>query len=221
MAHVIKEWFVNETPGSDGVYVRITGREGGVISFLLSLVGIDPTVSLIVDKDNVRFESGSWSGFVMYVTPLEKLCTGGYGYAKPWKTALLIAMLGTFTVYLAPIFWIGAIVYYFLNKQLMLALYDIGGRAYELDFKRSVIEGIKVDENEAARVIRIIESLVKRGSSLAPAPAPAVERPRGAVTTVQALHTANALPAGDRCPKCGAAVTGEHAFCDGCGFKLR
>lgn len=221
MAFVIKEWFASETPNSDGVYVNIKGREGGVISFLLSWMGISPTVWLAVDRDNVRFQSGSWSGFTMSVIPLEKLCSGSYGYTKPWKAAAVIAILGTFTVFLAPFFWIGAAVYYFLNKELAIELRDIGAGAYPIEFKRSVIEGIKVDENEAARVIGIIEKLVKRGSTTAPASAPALERARAVATTLPALPSVSPVMAGDRCPKCGAAVTGEHTFCDGCGFRLR
>ena len=61
MEYVIKEWFVDETPNSEGVYVKIKGREGGIISFLLSWVGIDPTVMMIVDTGSIRFEKGSWS----------------------------------------------------------------------------------------------------------------------------------------------------------------
>ncbi len=243
MAHVIKEWFVSEAPNKEGVYVKIKGREGGIISFLLSLVGIDPTVSLVVDKDNIRFEEGSWSGFFLRVTPIEKLCSGGYGYAKPWKIAVLIAVIGTFTVFLAPIFWIVAVLYYFFNKELKLELYDVGGRVCEIAFKRSVIEGIKIDENEAARVIRIIETLVKDGSSaerVTPvvvghvrgtmpatpaAPSTAAQRNPpaslpAAAPTVAAPTTAQ-MPSAGGCPECGAGVTGVDVFCAGCGFKLR
>jgi hypothetical protein len=159
VAYVIKEWFASETPNRDDVHVYITGREGGLISFLLSLIGIDPTVTLIVDKHVVRFQKGSWSGFFQSVTPLENVCSTGYGYAKPWKAAVLIAILGSFTFVLAPLFWIGAIVYYFLNKQLKLELWDLGGRSYAIDFKRSVIENKNIDEKEAGRVNAIIDQL--------------------------------------------------------------
>ncbi len=238
MAHVIKEWFVSEAPNKEGMYVQIKGREGGVISFLLSLIGIDPTVSLVVDKDNIRFEEGSWSGFFMRVTPIEKLCSGGYGYAKPWKIAVLIAVLGSFTFFLAPLFWIGAVLYYFLNKELKLELFDVGGRVCVIAFKRSLIEGIKIDENEAARVIRIIENLLKHGSSAGRVTPVAVEHVPGMMPAKPAAPLAQAqriplaspptaapaatqMPSAGRCPQCGAGDTGEDVFCGGCGFKLR
>jgi hypothetical protein len=160
MAYVIKEWSVSETPNQDGVFMSIKGREGGLLSFLLSLVGINPTVSLVVDRQNLRFEEGSLAGFFRTVTPLTNLCSGGYGYRKPWKPALLVAVLGTFTVCLAPLFWILGALYYVLNKELSVRLADFGGRTYGIAFKRSVLEGIKVDEDEAARVVRIIEGLL-------------------------------------------------------------
>jgi hypothetical protein len=162
MAYVIKEWLASEAPNQDGVFISIKGREGGLLSFLLSLVGINPTVSLVVDGQNLRFEEGSLAGFFRWVTPLTNVCSGGYGYRKPWKPAVIIAILGTLTVWLAPLFWIGAALYYALNKELSVRLGDFGGKTYGIAFKRSVIERIKVDEDEAARVVRIIEGLLTR-----------------------------------------------------------
>ena len=71
-AYVIKEWTARDTPDKDGIYIRITGRKGGFISFVMSLVGIDPTVSLVVDHENVRFKRGSWTGYSAWVT----VCAG-------------------------------------------------------------------------------------------------------------------------------------------------
>lgn len=179
--YVIKEWFASETPNREGIYVNITGRSGGLISFVLSLVGIDPTVSLVVDRENVRFTVGSWTGFDSWVTPLEKLCSGHYGYSKPfWSTVLWIiigvALLFTsfgqsitsfgqskITFGLSLILILGAIAYYFLNKTLVLGLTYIGGGAMhsgdQFAFKRSVIEGKNIDEFAAERIVAIIEMI--------------------------------------------------------------
>lgn len=48
MALVIKSWSVNSNPAAGQPYVRIVGRESGIVSFILALVGIDATTSLIV-----------------------------------------------------------------------------------------------------------------------------------------------------------------------------
>jgi hypothetical protein len=45
MALLIKEWIAKETP-NNAVYISIKDREGGLISWLLSLMGVDPTSTL-------------------------------------------------------------------------------------------------------------------------------------------------------------------------------
>lgn len=230
MEYVIKEWFADETPDPEGVYVKIKGREGGIISFLLSWVGIDPTVTMIVDKGNIRFEKGSWSGFFRRITPMDKLCAGGYGYQKPWKSALVMALIGfpligLFGLGLLVI--IGAVVYYFLNKQLRVEFSEVGGYTDGIVFKRSVIEGIKVDEADAARVIRILEALMQgktpqrespslaasqsptRNSFVSPTPGP---KPLAPVSRPAA--------AGLFCPECGAKNVDAQAVCASCGASL-
>lgn len=230
MAYVIKEWFADETPNADGVYINIKGREGGLVSFLLSLVGIDPTVTMVVDKENVRFQEGSWSGFFQRITPVGMLCSGGYGYAKPWKSAVVMAVLG---FPLLPFFGLGlililgAILYYFLNKEMKLEFSDIGGRTSAIEFKRSVIEGLKVDEREAARVIRILEALTqgkppqreisppvqKSAPVFKPLPEPTV----GA--KAQEAVNATVSPAAF-CPNCGERRRSNLMVCASCGASL-
>lgn len=232
MEYVIKEWFVDETPDSDGVYVRIRGREGGIISFLLSWVGIDPTVTMTVDNKNVRFEKGSWSGFFKRITPMDKLCSSGYGYQKPWKSALVIALVGIPLITLLGlglIIILGAIVYYFLNKQLKVEFSEIGGRTEGIAFKRSVVEGIKVDETDAARVIRILEALMQGKApqrtlpSSAPTPAStqkSVAHTEPASETLAPAPVDNPPAAVRFCPECGSKNTGARTICASCGVSL-
>ena len=167
--YVIKEWFVSETPNQDGIYVRITGRKGGLMSFFMSLVGIDPTVSLVVDRANVRFKRGSWTGYSAWVTPLDKLCSGLYGYSKPFWSTVLWIIIGVALLLpsfgLSLILILGVIAYYFLNKTLVLGLTFVGGgNVYSGDalaFKRSVIEGKNIDEFATERIVAIIEMIVR------------------------------------------------------------
>lgn len=167
--YVIKEWFASETPNQDGIYVHITGRKGGLMSFFMSLVGIDPTVSLVVDRENVRFTKGKWTGFKSWVTPLDKLCSGHYGYSKPFWNTVLWVIIGVALLMpsfgLSLILILGVIAYYFLNKTLVLGLTYIGGgvehSSDEFQFKRSLIEGKNIDEFAAERIVAIIEMIVR------------------------------------------------------------
>ncbi|MDP3689247.1 MAG: zinc ribbon domain-containing protein, partial [Sulfurimicrobium sp.] len=158
----------SETPNQDGVYVRITGRKGGLISFVLAFVGIDPTVSLLVDRENVRFKEGTWHGFNSCVTPIENLCSGNYGYAKPfWGTVVLLVVAlfmllsdETALRIASLILILGAILYYFLNKTTKLGVTYVDGGWNGFAFKRSIIEGKNIDEISAERIISIIEMIM-------------------------------------------------------------
>ena len=173
-AYVIKTWHASDETDANGNYIHITGRAGGLISWLFNLLGISPTVELKVSAEQISFVEGSWGGLVQYNTPLENVCATLYGYTKPWKEALIIGLvfgMATFFLMGIPGILIG-IIYYFLNKTLTVGFTDMGGRASYINFKRSIIEGHNVDEQAAAETCRIIQTRVQKvtASQLVPQP---------------------------------------------------
>lgn len=178
MAYVITKWHSSTHPNADGAYIHLTGRKGGLVSFVLSRVGISPTVELIANDDNVLVESGSWSGFLRRVIPLRSVSSAVYGYHKPWWI-LAIAFLGAlgilvdaldqyrwsdklFGTFMAlVVLGIGGGIYY-LNRSLVVAVAELGGVVSNLRFKRSVIEGQEVTEESAREVIDILQWLLDR-----------------------------------------------------------
>ena len=160
--YVIKSWKANEQPQGGGVPpVRIEARAGGLLSWLLNILQISPTISLSVSEDMFTFQRGSLSGSETHNTPLENVCSTFYGYTKPWKEALWIGVIvSLLTFWLACLPGILAgLLYYYLKKTLTLG-YIAGGQTYRIDFRRSVIEGQNIDETEAARVCAIVQKLV-------------------------------------------------------------
>ena len=108
--------------------------------------------------------------------PLSKISSVYYGYAKPWKTALVIGLLGValgLSVYattqnvaasalISSFFWGLAIAYYLLNKDFSLGVCEVGGILSGVDFRRSLIEGVTVDEEAAEKVHLIVQALIER-----------------------------------------------------------
>lgn len=161
-AFVIKSWSASGKPDGDGNYVSINGRAGGVVSWLLNLLDISPTVTLTVRADKITFQKGSLEGSLHFLTPLENTCSMFYALKRPLKEAVIMGIvLGAATFFLLGIPGIAiAILYYLLNKTLTIGFTDTGGRVSEIPFKRSVIEGQVIDEAEAARVCDIVQGLV-------------------------------------------------------------
>lgn len=160
--YVIKSWQVAEYPMDEkGTLVSIKGRSGGLISWILSLLEIDPTVVFTVTQEKVIFEQGSLEGFMQRVINLNKISSTFYGYKKPWKESVMIGIVcGIMTFWLLGMGAVIGVIYYFLSKSLTVGITEIGGVNHSIEFKRSVIEGIKIDETQAAEVCQIIQKLI-------------------------------------------------------------
>ena len=162
MALVIKQWSSTPTPGPDGVYIRIVGREAGFFAWFLALIKIDPTTHIEGTKDLASFENGSFEGFEKRIIPLSSVCSAYYGYKKPLKEAIIL------TIALLPLFGLGLIVgpiYYFLNKTLSLGFIENSGWVGGISFKRSVIEGKNISEDDAKMAIDIVRGLIEKRAS--------------------------------------------------------
>ena len=162
MSLVIKKWYASNEANEDGNFVHLIGREGGLISWLLSLFGIDPTSEVEIKDNLVKFTSASLAGTEKRIIVLKGVTSAYYGYKKPWQMALLL------TVLLTPIYFIGLIIgplYYVLSKNLTVGVVEASGWTGAFSFKRSVIEGQNISEEEAYQVIEIIRTLIEAKTS--------------------------------------------------------
>jgi len=165
-ALVVKEWKVD--PGAE-VPVRIRGRKAGVVAWLLSLLKFDTTTTFELHANHVSLAEGSLAGQIREIVPLTGACNIGTGYLKPF--GYITAAAGCFLWALISMFndgasgwavvWplilaIGFIIMYFLNKCMILYVVPVSSSPIQIAFKRSVIEGVNVDEDSARKVIGII-----------------------------------------------------------------
>jgi hypothetical protein len=174
-ALVIKAWKAEKKPlDNQNNFVRISGREGGFIAWLLSLMGIDPTTTITVGLERLEFTSASLAGSASKLIPLEGICSTFYGYHKPWKAAasmiVVSAMLSSVMTSAGQhgvggvVFLIGiaiALIYYFLNRTLTLGFIEDSGVASAIRFKRSVIENLDINEEHAKIVCVIVQKLIE------------------------------------------------------------
>ena len=175
MSLVIKSWKVQSRPNAGQPYVQVIARRSGLISFLLSILGIDATTTLMVSRQGFEYERGSLAGFVRRVTPFAHVSSVLYGQYKPWKATAFVMFLsllassallerrefmGAGLGVLAVGFAV-ALAYYFLNRQLTVAFAEDSGYEVGLTFKRSVVEGQNIDEKALKRLVMIIEALMR------------------------------------------------------------
>jgi hypothetical protein len=149
LGYVIKTW--NVSPSSFEIYAR---REG-VVSFLLSLLKIEPTVKMQASGNTVSFEEGSLFGYSRMQAHPARIVSTSVGFRKSYWPLLIGAACAPLSFGISLI--IGIVMYY-LSKELSMG-FRIDGRDYSIAFKSSVIHGTKVDEQATAEVVRILENL--------------------------------------------------------------
>jgi hypothetical protein len=181
MALVIRDWKANSAPlDSEGNYVVISGRQEGVISYLLTLLGIDVTTTLKVSATRVEYRASSLAGTEQRIIPLTSVSSTYYGYHKPWQ-AMVSAVAAGFFMSLVVLSAItkgdaamgcicasvvllacvgGGILYYFLNKRMTLGFIENSGVLSGISFKRSIIEAQNIDEVQARQVCDIVQVLI-------------------------------------------------------------
>ena len=189
-AYVIKYWYANNQPDSDGNYVLIQGRREGLFSWLLSLIKIEPSVEIRVTPNEVRFSEGSFQGRSEDITPMRGICSTLYGFEKPFFNALVLcfvlgpvfAALGFGLgqgmgstgagVFLALVGFVVALIIatvaYFLGKVFTVGFVANSGEIRWIRFKKSIIEGQEINEQQAEYVsqlmLHLIESKITAGS---------------------------------------------------------
>lgn len=173
--YVVKSWRAAGQPDAQNVYVAILGREEGIVSFVLTLFGVEPTVSVTVSDARIEFAEASLSGQVRRIIPLTGVCSTLYGYYKPWKEALGVFFFSVGLSFSAAnmaqsfgLFLFGglvsaaiALVYYFLNRKLTLGFVENSGVASVIQFKRSVVENQEIGEAQAGYVCQIVQALIE------------------------------------------------------------
>ena len=175
-ALVLKEFQI-DTNGPR--YVHISARRAGLTAFLLTAMGIDVTTSLDVYNNRVEFLQGSLSGNIQTTMPMSSLSIATTGYTKPILSFVLgilgllagviLMIVGAASHNAAPAIGIGIlllviglifIIKYYLNKTLLISVVSNSSWSADICFKRSVIEGVKVDYAQAQAVFQIINQLL-------------------------------------------------------------
>ena len=164
-ALVLKEFTINQ---SGPEYVHIVARKAGFLSWLLALVGIDATTVFRVYADRIEFQEGSLSGQVCTTMPLRSISITTCGYTKPFVLIILTivcVVAAIFTFGLSLILAIIFFILYKLNKALMISVVSNSSWSASICFKRSVIEGVKIEYEQAQEVITLVNKLTMEQAS--------------------------------------------------------
>lgn len=82
-AMVISEWRVNNAPNQQGEYISIRGRAPGLISWVLSILGVERGVRMAATTRHVNFREGDLGGSSTRIIQMDSVCSTYYGSKKP------------------------------------------------------------------------------------------------------------------------------------------
>ena len=174
-ALVLRRFQIDET-GTSGANVWIEARQPGIISFLLTLVGLDPNSSLRVTRGSISFQNSSVFGMNQVSTPLANIGAFVGGYKKPFWALVFAGLMFFLGLSLAfvedgGIFFgffaflsICGLLYYYLQKTMFMGFETSGGGTYGFAFKASVLEGVGVDIKRVESTIAYVNSLISSAS---------------------------------------------------------
>jgi hypothetical protein len=158
--------------------VEIMGRREGLIAFLLTLIGLSPTTSLVVDDREAVCTTSGLLGIAHQSVPLDRVAqvTSGSKVAFEYiLAAVLMSVLGLAgsfgslvnglilnflaVIVITGVFVAIAIALYYLNKRFYVGVFPQGGWPMLMVFTPNVIEGVELNLTRALEIASIIRKL--------------------------------------------------------------
>jgi len=169
---VLQRFEVNAQTG----HVTIVGRKPGLIGFFLTAMGLDASTLLQASPHEIRVRRASVFGETLDVFPSPNIASASCGYLKPFQllisAAIMVLLIPFMAVQQAPVpaavngvLLVLALIFvvaYFLSKTLYIAVQTSGTGGAVIAFKRSLIENVQVDIEQAREVISVISDNIVR-----------------------------------------------------------
>ena len=172
-ALVLRE-FVVDPNDPNGSPVRVTGRASGFFAWLLTVLKLDATTSLLLTAQTIVFRSSSLFGQHTITIPLSKVASTSCGYSKPIGALIFAAVMvftglgalsqrdGQIVLAICLAAALISMIIYALGKKLFVTVESVGSTRVGLAFKRSLIENVPVDIDRVQHAIDIINDRVQR-----------------------------------------------------------
>ncbi len=163
---VLRRYRIDE---NNKLMIDIVGRKSGIGAWLLTSMGLEVETSLRVTRQILYFKSASFFGMTYNTVPLSMIASTHCGYTKSaflLIAGVLITLFGIFNMRL-PLFGVMAIIVgiaflvsYWLSKKLTIYIETTGGMVIGLSFRRSIIENVAVDIDQALKATQLINKQV-------------------------------------------------------------
>lgn len=154
--------------------ITVVGRAEGLISFILTILGLSNQTHFELFEDRILYRSNSLSLQIVNTVMMDHvsytICTI---YQPIWilflgglqLMAAFLLLLGSFFIGSGPALVFGALALtsaylFWTNRFLVMGITTSSGDSFGIGFKRSIIENVEVDFGKVRNAMRLVDQKV-------------------------------------------------------------
>jgi hypothetical protein len=176
-ALALKRFDINESAAGQEESLHVTGRQAGLMAFLMSLAKIDPITEIKCNDERIQVVQSSFFGRQTIDIPIGAVTgiVGGHKKPRGFLVAIPIVLIlgGSMTgsaesaipILVALVISVILFIFYIVKKEMALYVQNGGDALWGLSFNRNVIEGVAIDNEKVDRAIKLINRKVLNRSN--------------------------------------------------------
>ena len=154
--------------------VRVVGRAQGLISFVLTILGLSDQTHFELFEDRIFYRSNSLSLQIVNTVMLDHvnytICTlyqpiwtliiGGLLLIASFFSLLAVAFVGSLPAFVFGMLAVFSAYFFWTNRFLVMGIRTSSGDTLGIVFKRSIIENIEVDFGKVRKAMRLVDEKI-------------------------------------------------------------
>jgi len=154
--------------------IRVVGRAQGLISFVLTILGLSDQTHFELYEDRIFYRSNSLSLQIVNTVMLDHvnytICTlyqpiwtliiGGFLLIASFFSLLAVAFVGSLPAFVFGMLAVFSAYFFWTNRFLVMGIRTSSGDTLGIVFKRSIIENIEVDFGKVRKAMRLVDDKI-------------------------------------------------------------
>lgn len=154
--------------------IRVVGRAQGLISFVLTILGLSDQTHFELYEDRIFYRSNSLSLQIVNTVMLDHvnytICTlyqpiwtliiGGFLLIASFFSLLAVAFVGSLPAFVFGMLAVFSAYFFWTNRFLVMGIRTSSGDTLGIVFKRSIIENIEVDFGKVRNAMRLVDEKI-------------------------------------------------------------
>jgi hypothetical protein len=154
--------------------VRVVGRAEGLISFILTIMGLSDQTHFELFEDKIFYRSNSLSLQIVNTVMLDHvnhtICTlyqpiwvlvfGAFQLLAALLSLLGVAFVGSLPALILGVLALFSAYFFWTNRFLVMAIKTSSGDTFGIVFKRSIIENVEVDFGKVRNAMHLVDKKI-------------------------------------------------------------